>query len=190
MLIPNKSDIDCSIATFARMKLNEAEAKGEASLSQEELFWLESSGLISREMRIARNPNSTCEADLFVIGRVNSPSILQYRNEEVTSASVACCAPTENGQWAQARRHAGYAHTYFLQKGSGQVSCAGGYLNYGPGHLRLDSRQDIEPGNIHCVVFANLIPFEQKLQRVFRYVETVAQARTWVEKESARVRNA
>lgn len=60
-----------------------------------------------------------------------------------------------------------------------EQSTLGNYLDYGPDHYRSAEDRAKQPGNVHCVCYPS---------HTYGYVETVEQARAWIESEAKRVR--
>lgn len=152
-----------------------------AVMSDAELDWLIDQERYPAEVVSIHNPKRVGLLDVYLVAHKAHP-VMQAERAKLTllesaTRSPSCAAPAAWDEPVGASSPRGW----YWPKGStkqGETLCAGHYLDYGPDHYRFDELQEVEPGNIHCVVIA------KSTGRAYasRYVDSVEAARAWIEK--------
>ncbi|HDR9103728.1 TPA: hypothetical protein QDB04_000502 [Burkholderia vietnamiensis] len=167
-----------------RKKFEEVNAGAAVVMSDKELDWALGNDLHPDDVVSIRNPNRLGLLDAYLVAKTNHPVMLAERAKQdlLTSAARASVLDT-SALWDEPKGASSSRGWYWPKKSTrrGETPCAGHYLDYGTGY-RHDDRQTVEPGTIHCVVVAK----ETGGAVAWRYVETVEQARTWIETEAAK----
>ncbi|WP_157639775.1 hypothetical protein [Burkholderia ubonensis] len=167
-----------------RSKFAEVTAGAAVVMSDAELDWLIDNDMHPADMVSIRNPHQVGTLDTYLVAMKNHPVMLAERAKQdlLTSATRASVYET-NAVWDEPKGASSPRGWYWPRKSTrhGTTLCAGHYLDYGPGY-RHDDRPSVEPGNIHCVVIAK----DTGRTASWRYVETVEEARTWIETEAAK----
>ncbi|MEX3983708.1 hypothetical protein AB4Y45_32520 [Paraburkholderia sp. EG287A] len=152
-------------------------------MSNAELDWLIDRDMHPGDVVSIPNPNQVGLLDAYLVGKTTCPQLRAERAkvELLTTAtrSTGAVRTWDEPQGASSPRG------WYWPKGTtrpGETLCAGHYLDYGVGHKRYDPRQEVEAGNIHCVVIAK----DTGKAVSWRYVETLEAARSWIESEAAR----
>lgn len=152
-------------------------------MSNAELDWLIDRDMHPGDVVSIPNPNQVGTLDAFLVGKLTTPEIMAER-AKVDLLNTAARGVATSGVWNEPKG-ASSPRGWYWPKGTtraGETMCAGHYLDYGAEHKRYDTRKEVEPGNIHCVVIAK----ETDKAVSWRYVETVEAARSWIESEAAR----
>lgn len=165
-------------------KLAQVKAGNTAVMSDEELDWLICQEKHPNDMVSLPNPNQLGLQDAYLVALKSHPVVQAARAEEDLVTSSLRTFEQQPGLWDEPVGSS-TPRGWYWPKGTtapGRTTCAGHYLDYGPTHWRCDDRQALEPGHIHCVVLSHLTG------RAFgsRYVETVEQARAWIEQEAVK----
>ena len=150
-------------------------------MSNAELDWLIDRDMHPSDVVSIPNPRQVGTLDAFLVGKLTTPEMMAER-AKVDLMTTAARGVASSGTWNEPKG-ACSPRGWYWPKGTtrpGQTMCAGHYLDYGDGHRRYDTRQDREPGNVHCVVIA-----KDTGQAVsWRYVESIEEARSWIESEA------
>ncbi|KVP98205.1 hypothetical protein WJ96_06430 [Burkholderia ubonensis] len=170
--------------TVVLAKHAEVTAGSAVVMSDAELDWLIDNDLHPSDVVSIRNPHQMGTLDTYLVAKKSHPVMQAEREKQdlLTSATRTSVYET-NAVWDEPKG-ASSPRGWYWPKGStchGKTLCAGHYLDYGAGY-RHDDRQTVEPGTIHCVVVAK----DTGRTAAFRYVETVEEARNWIETEAAK----
>lgn len=170
---------------IVRAKHAEILAGRTAVMSDAELDWLIDHDMHPANVVSIANPQRLGLLDVYLVGNKDCAVMQAEREKQETLTSAARASIIVSSVWDEPAS-ASSPRGWYWPKGSttpGKTLCAGHYLDYGPKHSRHDDRQQVEPGSIHCVVFA------KSSGRCYdsRYVETVEAARAWIEAEAAKV---
>lgn len=166
-------------------KLAQVKAGHTAIMSNAELDWLIEQDQHPLDMVSLPNPAQLGLLDAYMVALKSHPVVQAARAErELTTSAKQTLAEQQTSVWDEPAE-ASTPRGWYWPKGTttpGRTTCAGHYLDYGPTHWRCDDRQALEPGHIHCVVLSALTG------RAYasRYVETVEQARAWLEQEAVK----
>lgn len=170
--------------TVVRNKLAQIKAGSAVVMSEAELDWLIDNDMHPADMVSIRNPNQVGTLDTNLVAMARHPVMLAERQKQdlLTSAMRASVYET-NAVWDEPKGASTPRGWYWPKKSTirGKTPCAGHYLDYGAGY-RHDDRQTVEPGTIHCIVVAK----DTGGAVSCRYVETVEEARSWIETEAAK----
>lgn len=171
-------------SNIALKKIADVVAGGAVVMSDAELDWLIDNEQYPKDVVSIRNPHQMGTLDTYLVATTAHPVMKAEREKQdlLTSATRASVYET-NKVWDEPKGASSPRGWYWPRKSTrhGETLCAGHYLDYGPGY-RHDDRQAVEPGTIHCVVVAK----DTGLTAGYRYVETVEEARNWIETEAAR----
>jgi hypothetical protein len=169
---------------IARSKIAEVIAGSAAVMSDAELDWLIDNELYPNNVVSIRNPNQVGTLDPYLVATTSHPVMKAEREKQDLLTSATRSSVYETNKIWDEPKGASTARGWYWPRSStrhGKTLCAGHYLDYGPDY-RHDDRQTVEPGTIHCVVVAK----ETGRTAGFRYVETVEEARNWIETEAAK----
>lgn len=164
-------------------KLAQVKSGHTAIMSDAELDWLIEQDQHPKDMVSLPNPARLGLLDTYLVALKSHPVVQAARAVvELTTSAAQVPAEQPIRVWDEPEG-AITPRGWYWPTGSttpGRTMCAGHYLDYGPDHRRFDNRQAQEPGHVHCVVLSDLTG------RAFRsrYVETVEQARAWIEQEA------
>jgi hypothetical protein len=169
---------------IARSKIAEVIAGSAVVMSDAELDWLADNDLHPKDVVSIRNPHQVGTLDTYLVATTAHPVMQAEREKQdlLTSATRTSVYET-NKAWDEPQGASSPRGWYWPRSSTrhGKTLCAGHYLDYGPNY-RHDDRQAVEPGTIHCVVIAK----DTGRTAGYRYVETLEQARTWIETEAAK----
>lgn len=171
---------------IALAKMREVEAGRAVVMSDAELEWLIDNELLPLDVVSIPNPQQVGILDARMVAKKTHP-LMRAERQTYDTLTSATRAPVHapDTTWDEPKG-AISPRGWYWPKGStcpGKTVCAGHYLDYGPDHYRYDSRKDVEPGHIHCVVIAK----DSGTTAASRYVETVEEAREWIEAEASKV---
>ena len=154
-------------------------------MSDAELDWLIDNDMHPADVVSIRNPHQVGTLDKYLVAKITHPVMLAERaKHEVATSAMRIAVRKTSAVWDEPAGASSPRGWYWPKKSTrrGETPCAGHYLDYGAGY-RHDNRQTVEPGTIHCVVVAKDTGGAVR----WRYVETVEEARTWIETEAAKV---
>ncbi|WP_434715733.1 hypothetical protein [Paraburkholderia sp. A3RO-2L] len=169
---------------IVRKKFEEVNAGAAVVMSDKELDWAIDNDVHPTDVVSIRNPNQIGTRDQYLVAKNSHPVMLVERaKQDLLTSSRRTSVHASNAIWDEPKGASSLRGWYWPKKSTrrGETPCAGHYLDYGAGY-RHDDRQTVEPGTIHCVVVAK----ETGGAVAWRYVETVEQARTWIETEAAK----
>lgn len=172
---------------FIIAKLAEMTADTAVIMSDADLDWLIDNGLHPADMVSIPNPQRVGVLDAYLVGYATCPVMraARSRQDAVTSATRARARLSQEGSWDEVVK-ARTARGWYWPSGSttpGETLCAGHYIVHGPDYHRYDGDEASEPGNVQCVVLAK----GTGQGMAWRYVQTVSDARAWIESEAAKL---
>jgi hypothetical protein len=170
--------------SIIRKKFDEIEAGAAVVMSDKELDWALGNDMHPDDVVSIRNPHQLGLLDAYLVAKTSHPVMLAERaKQDLMTSAARASAYAPNAVWDEPKGASSPRGWYWPKKSTrhGETPCAGHYLDYGPGY-RHDDRQSVEPGTIHCVVIAK----DTGTSISWRYVETVEQARAWIETEAAK----
>lgn len=172
-------------ANVALKKMADVAAGLTAVMSDAELDWLIDNERHPADVVSIRNPHQMGTLDTYLVAHKSHPVMQAEREKQETLTSATRTSSYETNKVWDEPKGASSPRGWYWPKSTtihGRTLCAGHYLDYGANHRRFDEQQTTQPGNIHCVVIAK----DTSRCYASRYVETVAEARAWIEQEAVK----
>lgn len=173
------TQVEKKLAAIAEMQI--------VIMSELELDYMAYNDMHPAEVVSLPNPRQVGILDAYIVGHKSCEPFVAKAQENALETSArrfnALSVPN-NPEWDEPAAADSLRGWYWPAKTTkrGQTVCAGHYLQYPEGYRTNAKEVEAQPGLIHCVSVSTC-----GISSNFRWVETVEEARKWLEAEGKRL---